>query len=191
MFASLWRLRGFINPYRWRLLIGVIAFGIARFFEAIVPFLTALSIDAFARGEYDIGWYVAGIIGAVCCRYFVVTFARLSVRRVGLSVAFDLRQQLYSSLQEQGSDFFGKHTIGDMMTRAVADISLIQRLISMGTILLVILVYATVFGFAFMLYFSPFLTLLLLPPHALRILVRPPILTKYGYSLKGCPRSFV
>ena len=51
-----------------------------------------------------------------------------------------------------------------MMTRAVADISLIQRLISMGTILVVILVYASVMGFGFMLYLSPSLTVLLLPP---------------------------
>jgi len=100
----------------------------------------------------------------VTMRYSVVTYARFEVRRVGLNVAFDLRQRLYSCLQDQGSEFFAKHTIGDMMTRAVADISLIQRLIAMGTILLVILVYASVFGFAFMLYFSPFLTLLILPP---------------------------
>ena len=48
-----------------------------------------------------------------------------------------------SALQYQGSSFFNRYTIGDMMTRAVADISLIQRLIAMGSILLVILVYAT------------------------------------------------
>ena len=41
-----------------------------------------------------------------------------------------------------------------MMTRAVADIALIQRLIP-GTILLIILVYASVVGFGFMLYYSP------------------------------------
>ena len=97
-------------------------------------------------------------------RYTVVTTARFAVRKVGLSVAFDLRQRLYSSLQNQGAEFFSQHSIGDMMTRAIADISLIQRLISMGTILLVILVYASLFGFAFMIYFSPLLTLLLLPP---------------------------
>jgi ATP-binding cassette subfamily B protein len=51
-----------------------------------------------------------------------------------------------------------------MMTRAVADIGLIQRLISMGTILLVIMVYAPLVGFGFMLYQAPTLALLLLPP---------------------------
>ncbi len=164
MLASLWRLRYFIKPYSTRLGVGIVAFGVARFFEAIVPLLTAVSINRMTAGNFDLTWPVLGIIGAVTMRYSVVTYARFEVRRVGLNVAFDLRQRLYSCLQDQGSEFFAKHTIGDMMTRAVADISLIQRLIAMGTILLVILVYASVFGFAFMLYFSPFLTLLILPP---------------------------
>ncbi len=163
-FHSLWRLRHFVRPYFPRLTAGIVAFGFARLFESMVPFLTAISINRMAEGDFDLYWPVTGIVVAVICRYAVVTFARYSVRKSGLYVAFDLRQKLYSCLQDQGSEFFGKHTIGDMMTRAVADIALIQRLISMGTILLVILIYAALFGFAFMLYFSPFLTLLILPP---------------------------
>jgi ATP-binding cassette, subfamily B, multidrug efflux pump len=164
MFASIWRLRHFTRPYQKQLYFGVGAFGVARFFESMVPFLTAAAINQMTNGDYDVMWPVLGIIGAVIMRYTVVTTARFAVRKVGLSVAFDLRQRLYSSLQNQGAEFFSQHSIGDMMTRAIADISLIQRLISMGTILLVILVYASLFGFAFMIYFSPLLTLLLLPP---------------------------
>ena len=162
--ASLWRLRHVIGRYRVRLTAGIVAFGVARFFESMVPFLTAVSINRLAEGNYDLTWPIIGIVGAVMARYLVVTMARYLVRSSGLNVAFDLRQRLYNALQDQGIEFFSKHTIGDMMTRAVADIALIQRLISMGTILLVILVYAGLFGFAFMLYFSPMLTLLLLPP---------------------------
>lgn len=164
MFPSLWRLRRFIGRYRWRLAAGIGAFGVARFFESMVPFITAVGINRMAEGDFDLGWLVAGIVCSVFARYIVVTYARYAVRSVGLNVAYDLRQQLYASLQDQGSRFFGEHTIGDMMTRAVADIALIQRLIAMGTILVVILVYASLFGFAFMLYFSPLLTLMLLPP---------------------------
>lgn len=164
MLASLWRLRYFIKPYRTPLSMGLAAFGVARFFEAMVPFLTAVSINRMTDGNFDLTWPVLGIVGAVTMRYMVVTYARFAVRRVGLNVAFDLRQGLYSSLQDQGSEFFAQHSIGDMMTRAIADIALVYRLIAMGTILLVILVYASLFGFAFMLYFSPMLTLLILPP---------------------------
>jgi ATP-binding cassette subfamily B protein len=51
-----------------------------------------------------------------------------------------------------------------MMTRAVADIALVQRLISSGTILLVIMVFASLVAFSFMLYLSPLLTLCIVPP---------------------------
>ena len=164
MWQSLYRLAPFIRPYRWRLGSGVVAFGIARFFEALVPICLGIAIDRLSRGDTSVLVLVAAIFGAVACRYLVVTYARYAVRRCGLSVAFDLRQSLYEKLQLQGSRFYGSHTIGDMMTRAVADIGLIQRLIAMGTILLVILVYASLVGFGFMLYLNPTLTLLLLPP---------------------------
>ena len=164
MLKSLLRLRPFIAPYRWRLSSGVAAFGIARLFEGLVPFFLAMGIDRIAAGNGDVRTPVLGIAAAVTARYLTVTAARYMVRTTGQQVAFDLRQRLYSDLQRQGAQFFNRHSIGDMMTRAVADISLIQRLIAMGTILVIILAYATLVGFGFMLYFSPALTLLLLPP---------------------------
>jgi ATP-binding cassette subfamily B protein len=164
MLKSLLRLKTFVGPYRRRLSLGIVAFGIARLFEAAVPILLAIAIDRIAAGNTDLLLPVAGIFGAVLGRFTVVTGARYLVRSSGIRIAFDLRQALYGALQHQGASFFNRYTIGDMMTRAVADIALIQRLIAMGSILLVILVYATLIGFGFMLYLSPSLTLLLLPP---------------------------
>ncbi len=161
---SLGKLAPIVAPYRHLLLIGVAAFLVARLFEALVPLFLKQGIDSIAAGNPELLIPVVGIIGAVLGRFVTVSFARLTVRRVGLLVAFDLRQRLYAKLQEQGPRFFNRFTIGDMMTRAVADISLIQRLVSFGTILLVILVFATVVGFGFMLALSPALTLLILPP---------------------------
>ena len=164
MLNSLLRLKPFVRPYRLRLGSGIASFGFARVFEAFVPFFLAAGIDKVAGGDGEVTNQVLGIVAAVTARYVFVTYARYSVRSVGMRVAFDLRGALYNALQRQGSGFFSRHTIGDMMTRAVADISLVQRLISMGSILLIILVYASVVGFGFMLYYSPTLTLLLLPP---------------------------
>jgi ATP-binding cassette, subfamily B, multidrug efflux pump len=164
MIRSLLRLKGYILRYRGRLGLGIAAFGVGRLLEALIPLFLALGIDRMAAGNSDLTLPIAGIFAAVGARYGVIVFARYTVRSAGQMVAYDLRQSLFAALQDQGSRFFSRYTIGDMMTRAVADISLIQRLISMGTILLVILVYASVVGFGFMLYLSPSLTLLLLPP---------------------------
>jgi len=164
MFRSLFRLGTFLTKYRGLLAIGVFAFLVARILEALAPLFLKKGIDTIAAGSGDVLVPVVGIVGAVLARFFVVSFARITVRRVGLYIAFDLRERLYAQLQSQGARFFSKFTIGDMMTRAIADISLVQRLISMGSILLVVLVFATLVGFSFMLYLSPALTALILPP---------------------------
>jgi len=164
MFRSLLRLKSFLVPYRGLLGLGISAFLIARIFEAAVPLFLKKGIDTIAGGSGDVLIPVLGIVASVVARFLVVTQARIQVRRVGLNVAFDLRARLYAQLQRQGAKFFSQFTIGDMMTRAIADISLVQRLISMGSILLVVLVFATVVGFSFMLYLSPALTALILPP---------------------------
>ena len=164
MFRSLFRLRTFLAKHRGLLAIGVFAFLIARIFEAASPLFLKKGIDTIAAGSGDVLIPVVGIIVSVVARFAVVSFARVTVRRVGLNIAFDLRERLYDQLQNQGARFFSKFTIGDMMTRAIADISLVQRLISMGSILLVVLVFATIVGFGFMLYLSPALTALILPP---------------------------
>jgi ATP-binding cassette subfamily B protein len=164
MLRSLIRLRTFAGPYLGTLFLGILAFLIARVFEALVPLFLARAIDTLAGGQRDVLLPVLGIVGAVLARFVVVSYARITVRKVGQNVGFDLRQRLYERLQLQGTLFFNRYTIGDMMTRAVADIGLIQRLIAMGTILLVIMIFAAVVGFSFMLALSPTLTLLILPP---------------------------
>ena len=164
MLRSLFRLKSFLVPYRGLLALGILAFLVARIFEAAIPLFLKKGIDTIASGSGEVLIPVLGIIATVIARFLVVTQARILVRRVGLNVAFDLRAQLYAQLQRQGARFFSQFTIGDMMTRAIADISLVQRLISMGSILLVVLVFATVVGFSFMLYLSPRLTALILPP---------------------------
>ncbi len=164
MLRSLLRLKGFLARYRLRMILGIVAFGVSRVLEAAVPFLLGRSIDRVAAGRTDLLWLVLGMFAAVAARFAVVSYARYAVRSAGLYVAFDLRQALYSALQHQGSRFFSHFTIGDMMTRAVADISLVQRLISMGTIMIVIMVFAPLVGFSFMMSMSPSLTVLLLPP---------------------------
>ncbi|NJN51529.1 MAG: ABC transporter ATP-binding protein [Gammaproteobacteria bacterium] len=164
MLRSLIRLRTFATPYLGTLSLGILAFLGARVFEALVPLFLAHGIDSLARGDYNVLIPVMSIIAAVLARFAVVTYARITVRKVGQNVSFDLRQRLFQQLQAQGAAFYNRNTIGDMMTRAVADIGLIQRLIAMGTILLVILVFAAVVGFSFMLALAPTLTLLILPP---------------------------
>lgn len=164
MFRSLARLGRFVGKYRGRLVGGVTLFLVGRILEATIPLSLKVGVDRINEGNTDLLFPVLGIVGAVFARFFIVTWARIAVRRAGFLVSFDLRRALYEHLQLMGPKFFARFTIGDMMTRAVADISLIQRLISHGTVHLVIMLFASLVGFGFMVYLSPILTLLVLPP---------------------------
>ncbi|MBV1877871.1 MAG: ABC transporter ATP-binding protein/permease [Pseudomonadales bacterium] len=166
---SLYRLLPFIKPYLFKILAGFGFFFIARFFEISAFWLVAKGIDVIGdmltgtAAEYTISQVSLAIVGCVISRFVFVTYARRAVRRASIGISFDLRQKLYAVVQQQGSDFFSRMGVGDIMTRAIQDIALVQRLISFGAFMFVIMVYAPFFAISFMLSKSVVLTLLILP----------------------------
>ena len=143
----------------------------ARFFEISTYFFVSEGIDAsgeklserppaFAFSIAEITFF---IVLTVALRFVFVVQARRAFRRVGQQVSFDLREQLFSAVQQQGSDFFSRIGVGDIMTRAIQDIALVQRLIAFGLIQVVIMIYAPLFGLSAMFMKSVSLTLLILP----------------------------
>lgn len=168
---SLLRLVPFLRQYRHQIIAGFVAFFGARLFEVSSYYLVAMGIDAigvlYNRGatflQYSIGEITWAIIACVLLRFIFVVFARRSIRRVGIALSFDLRQKLYASVQVQGSDFFSRIGVGDIMTRAIQDITLIQRLVAFGMIFFVIMTYAPLFSVSAMLFKSPALTLVIVP----------------------------
>lgn len=166
---DLLRVWPFVLPYRWQIASGLTTFFVARFFEISALYLVAQGIDAInmmLQGEepplalWQLAW---GIVATVIGRFVFVVHARRAVRRSGISLAYDLRQRLYQSVQIQGSGFFARIGVGDIMSRAIGDIALVQRLISNGTVQAAIMIYAPLFALSAMLYKSPGLTLLMLP----------------------------
>ena len=172
---GLLRLKEYFDAHRFRFILGIVLFGVSRVLEASVFYFLGQGIDIIADAvqvrdqtgtlpALELGNTALMILLVVVVRYTVVTTARAVVRAAGLQISYELRQRLYERLQHQGLRFFNRYSVGDMMTRAIADISLIQRLFSYGVIMLVIMIYAPVVGLAFMLHYSPMLTLLILPP---------------------------
>jgi len=168
---SLLRLAPFLRQYRNQILAGFAAFFMARLFEVSSYYLVAMGVDVInllynhetERMTYSVGEITLAIIGCVLLRFVFVVFARRSIRRVGVALSFDLRQKLYASVQVQGSDFFSRIGVGDIMTRAIQDIMLIQKLVAFGMIFVVIMIYAPLFSVSAMLIKSPVLTLLIVP----------------------------
>ena len=164
MFRDLLRLWKYVRKYKGRLIGGIVLFFFARCCEASIPMFLGVGIDRLATGRNDLLYPICGIVVAVVLRFFIVTSARYAVRRASFLVQRDLRNVFYRHLQRMGPNFFARFAVGDLMTRAIADIQLVRRLIGNGTTMVVIFVYATMFGFGCMFYLSPQLLLVVLPP---------------------------
>ncbi len=182
---SLARFIPIVSPYKWVIGSGFATFFIARFFEVGGYYMVAMGIDAInalintsaPAIPYSLVEIALVIVCCVVMRFFFIVHARRAIRRAGMFVAFDLRQLVYSKVQFQGSQFFARIGVGDIMTRAIQDIHLIERLISHGLVHVVIMIYAPLFGLTAMLMKSPALTLLILP--------LLPLIFIYGYLMSG------
>jgi ATP-binding cassette subfamily B protein len=90
---------------------------------------------------------------------------------VGVAVAYDLRNRLYAHLERQGPAFFARYRTGDLMARAINDIGLVRQLVAQGSRTLLVLGCSGLIGFSCMVYQSPALALLILPPLPLILVV--------------------
>ena len=168
---SLARLIPYLTRYPWQIVGGFVGFFLARFFEVSTYYFIAQGIDGIEAlltgGTAEWGLSVLDcVVIAVCAvllRFVFVSRARQAFRRLGQKISFDLREQLFGALLQQGPNFFARIGVGDLMTRAIQDIALIQRLIAFGLIQVVIMIYAPLFGMSAMMVKSVTLTLLILP----------------------------
>jgi ATP-binding cassette, subfamily B, multidrug efflux pump len=152
-----------IHQHRWKFWGGMFFICLGRVFEAIMPLLVRRTIDGLAAHHAYLLMPVLGILGLAVARYVSVAYGRQLVRLTGVTVAYDLREKLYWHFELQGPRFFARFPTGDLMARAINDLNLVRQLISIGSRTLIVLGFSGLVAFAFMLFLSPKLTLLLLP----------------------------
>jgi ATP-binding cassette subfamily B protein len=161
---ALARLLPYYRRHRALFWLGIGLLLLARVFEAGIPLLLKAGIDGLAARDVALGAIAGGILGLTFLRGVSIYAGRRITRRIGVAVAYDLRNRLYAHLQRQGPAFFARHRTGDLMARAINDIGLIRQLVALGTRTVLVLVFSALVGLVFMLRESPSLTLLLLPP---------------------------
>ncbi len=136
----------------------------SRLFEAAIPALLGAGIDRIAAGK-PAGLAVAfGILASVAGRFAAILIGRRAVRRIGVAVAYDLRNRLYAHLERQGPGFFARYRTGDLMARAINDIGLVRQLVAQGVRTALVLGFSGLIGLACMFHQSPRLALWILPP---------------------------
>jgi len=175
---SLLRLTIYLKRYAWSFGLAVLGMIIARFFEGLIPLFVKMGIDRIAEGQVSLadgtvdlesvtatlGYPALAIVVCVILQLSVTITYRIAMRRIGVNAAFDLRNRLYQHLQLQGPGFFARYSIGDLMARAINDITLCREILAGAIRMTLILLLTAIVGLIFMFSLSPALTLAILLP---------------------------
>jgi ATP-binding cassette, subfamily B, bacterial len=140
----------------------LLASGIGVGMEASTPLLTRLAVDdAVARVTGRLGWLVAALVGVALLQFGTAFVRRYLGGRLSLDVQHDLRTAVFRAVQKlDGAQQDGLRT-GQVVSRAISDLQLMQGLLSMVPLAAGVLVLFAV-ALGAMLWLSPLLTLVAL-----------------------------
>jgi ATP-binding cassette subfamily B protein len=136
----LWRLRGYLRPYRWQLAFMLLAAIGTTGAEIAVPLLTKVVIDgAIAHREKDllIPLGVAAIaLGAAAAALSLIR--RWVQGNAVADMEKTIRDDLYAHLQSLEPGFHDQWQSGQLLSRATTDLSSIRRFAGFGVVFLII-----------------------------------------------------
>ncbi|MFN2534156.1 MAG: ABC transporter ATP-binding protein, partial [Pseudonocardiaceae bacterium] len=155
LWAACWR-----HP---RLALGaLLASGVGVGAEAATPLLTRLAVDDAVAGiTQRLGWLVAVLAGVALLQFATAFVRRYLGGWLSLEVQHDLRNAVFRSVQKLDGAKQDSLRTGQVVSRAISDLALVQGLLSLVPLTAGVLVLFTV-AFVAMLWLSPVLTLIAL-----------------------------
>ncbi|MGB8200916.1 MAG: ABC transporter ATP-binding protein, partial [Pseudonocardiaceae bacterium] len=140
----------------------LLASGIGVGMEASTPLLTRLALnDAIAGTTERLGWLVTALVAVALLQFGTAFVRRYLGGRLSLDVQHDLRNAVFRAVQKlDGAKQDSLHT-GQIASRAISDLQLVQGLLSMVPLTAGVVVLFAV-SLAAMLWLSPLLTLIAL-----------------------------
>jgi ATP-binding cassette, subfamily B, bacterial len=147
---ALWRTRPYLAPYRWHIVYVVTASIVSTGGLVAVPLIVKQVVDGpLADGDRSavVGW--AALVGAIAIVEVFLAFGRrylLTVLSTGLET--HLRDDLYAQLQRLDVGFHDRWQSGQLLSRAMTDLSVMRRFIGFGAIFFVLILVqvAAIFG---------------------------------------------
>ncbi|HLX85074.1 MAG TPA: ABC transporter ATP-binding protein [Terriglobales bacterium] len=157
------RLLTYLRPYKWHVVVALVAIILKSGLDVLGPFLTKIAIDKYlAKSPNSHSWLgdrlssapLTGIaqIGGLYVGILVWTFGLEFVQTylmqwTGQKVMFDLRSQIFRHLQLMHVGFFDKNPVGRLVTRVTTDVDALNEMFTSG----VVSIFEDVFVLAFIL----------------------------------------
>jgi len=140
------RLLKYLRPYRGLLTIASAQLLVGGVFPLVGPYLTKQAIDvAIPEANVALLGMLAGIYVLALLLSFANGYAEVLVTTaIGQRVMRDLRQELFTKLQQLSIPYFDRRPVGRLMTRVTSDVESLNELFTSG----VVAVFGDVFTLA-------------------------------------------
>ena len=144
------RLLGYLRPYRWQVVLALIAIVLKAVADVIGPYLTKVAIDKYLanhteshslldrflssnpmRGIAQIAAMYVGILLFSFVLEFVQTYV---MQWAGQKVMFDLRSEIFRHLQRLHIAFYDRNPVGRLVTRVTTDVDALNEMFTSGVV---------------------------------------------------------
>ena len=143
--AVIWRLLGYLRPYRAQVALGMISAAILTALSLVPPYLTRILIDdvilpvqagtVALESVQTTAWAAVALIGLSYALRQLCAWIRLRWMAVlGEHVARDLRTELYEHLQSLSLAFYSRKKTGSLITRVTADTDRLWEFLALGVV---------------------------------------------------------
>jgi ATP-binding cassette subfamily B protein len=160
-------LKEYLVRHRAALVIGLAGLLVVDLLQLLIPLIIRNAIDALTArtaGPESLLRYGAIIIGIAFVMAVLRYVWRHCIFGISRKIEEGIRNRLYSHLQTLSLSFYRRTKTGDLMARAINDINSIRMATGMGLVALTDGIVLGVSAIGFMLYISPFLTLVSIIP---------------------------
>src|SRR5256885_1093053 len=144
------RLLTYLRPYKWHVVIALVAIVLKSVADVLGPFLTKIAIDKYLAkapnshswigdrlssaplvGIAQIGGLYIGLLLFTLVLDFIQTY---TMQWTGQKVMFDLRSEIFRHLQHMHVAFFDKNPVGRLVTRVTTDVDALNEMFTAGVV---------------------------------------------------------
>src|SRR5438128_1595936 len=145
------RLIGYLRPYKWQVVVALVAIILKAAADVMGPFLTKVAIDKYltssiasphgfldswlsADARTGIGQLALLYVGALLISFVLEFLQNYLMQWTGQKVMFDLRKQIFRHLQHMHIGFFNKNPVGRLVTRVTSDVDALNEMFTAGVV---------------------------------------------------------
>src|SRR6059036_2594011 len=175
------RLRSYLRRHARSYAIGLLLGTASAVLLMLGPHVLRLAVDSIAAGasSFFLLRYAGALIGLNLAVWILRYYMRMHILGISRVIEYEIRNDYFAHLQRMHVGFFQHTRIGDLMTRAVSDLSTVQRFIGPGIMHFTSTVVMAAIAVGFMLTIDLTLTLymlVILPLVSLTFVVLGPLI---------------